>query len=42
MVNDVAGVTMVPLVDVDPECEIEDGVVERGGVEKPDWGVAPP
>jgi len=42
IVKDVAGVTIVTLVDEDPECETEDGVEERGGVEKPDWGVALP
>ena len=36
IVKEVAGVT-VALVDKDPECETEDGVEERGGVEKPDW-----
>ena len=42
MVMDVAGVTTVARVDVN-ECETtEEGVEERGGVEKPDWGVAQP
>jgi hypothetical protein len=41
IVKEVAGV--VALVnDEDPECETEDGVEERGGVEKPDWDPAPP
>jgi hypothetical protein len=39
MVKDVAGVAPV---DVDAECEKEEGVEERGGVENPDWGVALP
>jgi hypothetical protein len=35
MVKDVAGV-IVARVDVDAECEKDDGVEERGGVENPD------
>lgn len=40
VVKEVAGVTIVALVDEDPVCETEDGVEERG-VEKPDWDPAP-
>jgi hypothetical protein len=42
MVNDVAGVNIVVCVDVvkDAECDIEEGVEERG-VENPDCVDAP-
>jgi hypothetical protein len=44
MANDVAGVNIVACVDVvmDAECDIEEGVEERGGVENPDCADAPP
>jgi hypothetical protein len=32
IVKEVADVTIVALVNEDPECETEDGVEERGGV----------
>jgi hypothetical protein len=43
MVNDVAGVNMVACVDViiDAECDIEEGVEERDGVENPDCADIP-
>ena len=44
MVKDVAGVNIVACVDVamDPECDIEEGVEGRGGVENPGCATAPP
>jgi len=44
MLKDVAGVNIVACVDVvkDAECDIEEGVEGRGGVQSPDWAVAPP
>jgi len=44
MANDVAGVNIVACVDVvmDAECDIEEGVEERGGVENPDCADVPP
>jgi len=44
MEKDVAGVNIVACVDVviDAECDIEEGVEERGGVETPDCAIAPP